>query len=145
MSELPSEYGVNAYGPRARAGMSRDARKAHERLSSLPTQRHVARPAPTRSDAAIAAAERVRSARLLNGTQTRGVTPGVSPNAQGKAVRYQILTALREGPKTTLELCALVGAKKIAARVSELRNEGYDIAAKRKSAGMTTYVLVRAA
>lgn len=37
---LPSEYGVNAHGPRQRAGMSRDQREWHERMASLPRTVH---------------------------------------------------------------------------------------------------------
>jgi hypothetical protein len=127
---IPSEYGVNAYGPRARAGMTPEQRRAHERLSALPYRRH------SKSEADEMA--RQRKAADLSETLTRArknstraeAAVRASKTRAGATVSHRdlILAALQSGPKTLAELTDITKGAKASSRVSELRKLGWDIA-----------------
>ena len=143
---LPSEYGVNAHGPRARAGMSADARKAHERLASLPRTVH----SKTQRDEM----ERQRRAADMSDTLSRArknsekayAVVARSKKALGVSIktasqRVQILAALREGPLKPQEIAERFAAGRPSARIADLRDAGHVIDCVRDADGTYRYVL----
>jgi hypothetical protein len=130
MSDAPlADYGVNAYGPRARAGMTREQREVHARLASLPKRVHskserdeMARQlrAADLSDSLLRARKNsVRVEAAVRASKTRA----------GATVSHRdmILAALQTGPKTIAELTEITKGAKASSRVSELRKLGWDI------------------
>lgn len=143
---VPSEYGVNAHGPRSRAGMTREQRQAHERLASLPVTRHSKTLADEmeRQRKAADLSESLRRGRMNSTTtyvqQGRRVK-GSLPLPRGKSQRLQILDALRKGPMTPDEIRAQFGAMRVSSRIADIRDMGHVVDCVRDADGTYRYVL----
>lgn len=126
---LPSEYGVNACGPRARAGMSADARRAHERLASLPRTVHSKTERDEMARQLRAADMSEALSRARKNSKAAAAVVEASKRRMGPTVSHRdlILAALQSGPKTLAELTDITKGAKASSRVSELRKLGWDI------------------
>ncbi len=126
---LPADYGVNACGPRARAGMTREQRESHARMASLPkrvisrTERdEMARQLKAQDVSDSLSRARKNGARVEAAVRASKTRAGVTLSH-----RDMILAALQTGPKTLAELTDLTKGAKASSRVSELRKLGWDI------------------
>jgi hypothetical protein len=126
---LPADYGVNACGPRARAGMTREQREVHARLASLPKRVHskTERDEMARQLRAADLSDSLSRARK-NGARVEAAVRASKTRA-GVTVSHRdlILAALQTGPKTLAELTDITKGAKASSRVSELRKLGWDI------------------
>ena len=143
---LPSEYGVNAHGPRARAGMSADARKAHERLASLPRTVH-SKTQRDEMERQLRAADMSEAlSRARKNSEKAYAVVARSKKALGVSIktasqRVQILAALREGPLKPQEIAERFAAGRPSARIADLRDAGHVIDCVRDADGTYRYVL----
>jgi hypothetical protein len=143
---LPADYGVNAYGPRARAGMTREQREVHARLASLPKRVHsrterdeMARQLRAQDFSEALSRARKGSEKAYAATAAAKKRMGTTINTV--AQKHLILAALREGPLTPQEIAERWACGRPSARISELRNAGHDIACVRGNDGVYRYVL----
>jgi hypothetical protein len=82
---LPADYGVNACGPRARAGMTREQREWHARMASLPTYVHRKPEVVVDRAAAAAKAARTRGVALsITGTPRPASKPAAPAKPRGR-------------------------------------------------------------
>lgn len=143
---LPSEYGVNAHGPRARAGMSRDQREWHARMALLPRTVH----SKTQRDEV----ERLRKTSEMSDTLSRArkgserayaavakAKKALGATPRTKSQNAQILAALQKGPLTPQEIAERFAAGRPSARIADLRDFGHDIKTERLKDGTYRYVL----
>lgn len=84
------EYGTNVAARDRRGHMLPEARRAHERLASLPKRQHISEHR-SRSDIAREKSDRVRSTTMLSGGYVRGPAPSVAPPSETyKALKTSI-------------------------------------------------------
>jgi hypothetical protein len=130
---LPADYGVNACGPRARAGMTREQREVHARLASLPKRVHskTERDEMARQLRAADLIESLSRAAKKGNAEKSRPRPQVAPTVTGVSHRQMVYYALRKGPRSVAELRAEVGSARVCARISELREAGHVITTMR--------------
>jgi hypothetical protein len=143
---LPADYGVNAYGPRARAGMTREQREVHARLASLPKRVHskterdeMARQLRAQDFSEALSRARKGSEKAYAATAAAKKRMGTTINTV--AQKDLILAALRQGPLTPAEIAERFAAGRPSARIGDLRDAGHVIECVRGKDGGYVYVL----
>ncbi len=143
---LPADYGVNACGPRARAGMSREQREWHARMAALPRRVHSRSERDEMARQLRAADMSEALSRARKGSEKAYAAVAKAKQRLGTTVNYvaqkdQILAALREGPLTPAEIAERFAAGRPSARIGDLRDAGHVIECVRGSDGGYVYVL----
>jgi hypothetical protein len=143
---LPADYGVNACGPRARAGMTREQREVHARLASLPKRVHSKTERDEMARQLRAADLSDSLSRARKGSEKAYAATAAAKKRLGTTVNYvaqkdQILAALRQGPLTPAEIAERFAAGRPSARIGDLRDAGHVIETQRSADGGYLYVL----
>jgi hypothetical protein len=143
---LPQEYGVNAAGPRARAGMLPEQRRAHERLATLP-KRVISRTERDEMARQLRAQDFSEAlSRARKGSEKAYAAVAKAKQRMGTTIntvaqKDLILAALRQGPLTPAEIAERFAAGRPSARIGDLRDAGHVIETQRSADGGYLYVL----